>query len=446
MQEAERLPASFLQEELFTSVDDRRSDFSIPVVWRLQGPLRRAVLGEAVTALVERHEALRTTLGQDGDRVHQLVRPPSPVRVEDIAIPRVAARRGSALHRHLVRAADRPFDLDGGPLMQATLLALGPGDHVLVLNLHHAISDAWSTRVLLRDFRSLYAAALASRSPSLRPLPLQFADYAAWERAFRQPMLESFWRAAAPRARSRLDLPVRAAWRPDDGFDTAPLAIPRVPAPDMRRLVANGEQHGAGLGTVLRALVAGALMRHAEDQLTVGVLYANRDRHQLQPLVGFVSDFLPVTIDVSARPSFAELLVRAREAWRSAYDHRMPFGHIRRLWPREGADHPFDVTLNFTPYSSDPVRRAGRGDEALSVVELIGRYMRGVRLDREITPARRLAYVLSTDARGALQGWIAPNNAAFSRPIVAALARQLSGLARWAARHPDRPIADAPEW
>jgi hypothetical protein len=431
------LPASFLQEQLLAAFDPRSSDFGIAIVWRLSGPLDRAALDCALAALATRHEALRTTLRTGPAGSEQLVSPHADLPIASVDL---GGRRRRRFLRTLHRDAERPFDLVRGPLARASLYRLGPRDHVLQLVLHHAVVDGWSTRVLLRDFHRLHAAVSEGRPAQLRDGPLQSGDYAAWERGPHPAPSELFWRQRMASERVPLRLPgerPRAAERP---FDTDPVALAAVPPSTMRALAALGRPREASLGAVLRTALAAALAPFAGDEIAIGVLDANRRRAELQATVGFLADFVPLHVDLTGDPGFAELLRRTTIAWREATAHRIPSGAIDALVSHGRA---FDVTLNVTPHAAAPACRVETPDGPLWITELIGRHMRAVHPLRECSPLPRLAFVCAVDAGGWLRSWVAPNNEALPRQTVELVGRRFTESLRRASVNPFRSVAEA---
>src|SRR3954464_5114260 len=178
-------PTSFAQERLWFI--DRREPgsavYNIPVAWRLGGALEKAALERSLGEIVRRHEALRTTFAQaDGSPV-QVIAPFGgfALPVEDLS-GLGQADREAAVRRRIGEEVARPFDLAAGPLFRATLLRLGAKDHVLLLSMHHIVSDGWSMGVLYRELSALYEAYREGRESPLTELPVQYADYAVWQR------------------------------------------------------------------------------------------------------------------------------------------------------------------------------------------------------------------------------------------------------------------------
>ena len=181
------IPLSYAQERLWflDQLEPGTAFYNIPGAARLQGKLSIPVLAAALDEIVRRHESLRTTFGDQAGRPFQIVSPPAPVflPLADLAgLP--AARRDAELQRLALQETRRPFDLARGPLLRVLLLAAGPVDHAVVYTTHHILSDGWSAIVFLREVAALYAAFSAGRPSPLPPLPIQYPDYAVWQRSY----------------------------------------------------------------------------------------------------------------------------------------------------------------------------------------------------------------------------------------------------------------------
>ena len=306
--------------------------YNVPIVRRLRGALDRGALAAALAALVERHEALRTIFPAEDGEPRPRALPPGPVRLD--AVDDVAA---------YVR---QPFDLARGPLLRAGLQRVGPDEHILCVVIHHLVADGWSVGVVLRDLTTLYRARAGGQDAVLPALPIRFADHARWERA----------RLADGRAERELGF-----WRSQLGGVPSLVALPddypRITGPErpprgrrVRTLPAGLSRQLAGVCRRLRAttfmvlvtafeVVLGA--RFGRDDFAVAVPMANRDRAELDDLVGFVANIVALRADLSGGPGFAELVARTRERVLSAHDHRrFPFESVvDALVPGQATSH-----------------------------------------------------------------------------------------------------------
>ncbi|HEY4575612.1 MAG TPA: condensation domain-containing protein, partial [Thermoanaerobaculia bacterium] len=344
-------PLSFSQERLWflQRLAPESSAYNVPGALRLRGPLRPGVLARALAEIVHRHEALRTVLreGAGGVPVQVVLPPPA------VPLPVVDLRAEGEAERLLAQEAARPFDLAAGPLVRALLLRLGEEEHLLAVVMHHAVSDAWSLGILLRELTALYAAFAAGASSPLPALPLQYADYARWQREqLAGERLESelaHWRRALAGAPETLDLPVdrpRPA-APTNAAGRQPVALPPALAAGLRALA---RRQGWTPFMVLLAAFDALLARLTDQRdLVVGVPVANRNRLETEGVIGFFTNTLALRLDLAGDPSFRALARRARAAALAAYAHQdLPLERlVEELAPRrQSGVHPlFQVLL-----------------------------------------------------------------------------------------------------
>ncbi len=345
------LPLSFAQERLWflDQLEPGRPAYNMGMALRLRGPLDVAALVAGQAAAVARHETLRTTFGEAGGRpVAVIAPPPRRAALDDQRAPggcgpalvdlhRIApALREREARRLAGIEAARPFDLARGPLARAVLLALAPGDHVALFTLHHAVADAWSLGILVRELTALYGA-FARRLPAaaagLPPLPVQYADFAVWQRAWLAgAVLErqlAYWRRALAGAPPVLPLPLDRPRPPvaTGRGGSVPMALP---AELSRRWRALGRAHEATLFMTLLAAFSALLARLAgAEDVVVGTPVAGRDRLETEGLIGFFVNTLALRTDLSGDPDLAALLARVRESTLGAYAHQeLPFERL----------------------------------------------------------------------------------------------------------------------
>jgi amino acid adenylation domain-containing protein len=341
-------PLSFAQERLWLleQIDPGSPAYNAPVALRLGGALDAEALDRALVALAARHEALRTSFAAvEGGAVQQVGPAPRRVlQVEDLAGLGDGARMDVA-RRRVREEAVRPFDLARGPLLRATLLRLAPDDHVLALNLHHAATDGWSMGVLFRELGVLYAAFARGEAAALPELPLQYADYAVWQRGTLagerlQAQLE-WWRGRLAGAPAVLELPSDRPRPAVRGTGGARVRT-RLPREALDRLQALANEQGATLYMVLLAAFQAVLARWSgEDDFVVGTPVAGRSRAELAGLIGFFANTLALRADVSGNPVFRALVGRVREATLGAFDHQeLPFERlVAELRPERSLSH-----------------------------------------------------------------------------------------------------------
>ncbi len=331
------MPLSSAQEGLWLA--DRLAPglpvYNVPLALRLSGDLDRALLEAALNAVVRRHEALRTTFHEAAGRPVQIIAPfePRPLPVVDLgALPE--ASREEESRRQLRREALLPFDLAAGPLLRARLFGLGEGEHVLLLATHHIVSDGWSLDVLAGDLGAFYAAAFRDlRPPMLPALPIQYADYAAWQRQWLSgetlASLVSWWRAELAGAPTVLEVPADRP-RPAAQSHRGSLMHSTLPADAAAAVRGFARREGATLFMTLLAAFQALLHRlTGQGDLLVGSPVANRDRPETRGLVGLFVNTLVLRGRFSSDGSFRGAVAAARRAALGAYAHQeLPFDQL----------------------------------------------------------------------------------------------------------------------
>ncbi len=341
------LPASFAQERLWFldqlghlgDPGDASAAYNIPAGLRLRGPLSVPSLTAALAGLARRHEALRTTFAlRDEERVVQVVAPSLDIPLPVIHLSEAEARRVAAAE------AARPFDLARGPLLRALLLRTGAEEHLLILVMHHIVSDGWSMGVLLRELARLYGGA------SLPPLAVQYADYAAWQRGWLQgePLRRQldFWRGRLAGLPPLLELPADRPRPPIQGTRGGRVDL----ALDLDGLDGLCRARGVTLFMALLAGVQALLGRiTGREDPPVGTPIANRQRSETEAVVGLFVNTLALPADLAGDPTFSDLLARVRETTLDAYAHQdLPFEKlVEELRPERDLSHApvFQVML-----------------------------------------------------------------------------------------------------
>ncbi|HEX8273216.1 MAG TPA: amino acid adenylation domain-containing protein [Longimicrobiaceae bacterium] len=342
------LPLSFAQERLWVidRMDPGGSAYNMPFTLRLRGELDEDALRAALDALVERHESLRTVFPAAEGRPVQLVRPAGGAPFRRESLDGVPAEEREA--RALAAAAEeswRPFDLAEGPLFRAALFRVAADDHVLVLAQHHAVTDGWSMGVLFRELSALYSALVRGEPSPLAPLPLQYADFAVWQRGWLAgETLErqvAFWRRTLAGAPPLLELPTD---RPRPAVQTTRGGAHRfrLPAATLDALRAVSRAEGATLFMTALAGFQLLLARYSrQDDLVVGTPIAGRTHEALEGMVGMFVNTLALRAELGGDPAFRELLGRVRETTLGAYAHQdLPFEKlVDELQPRRETGH-----------------------------------------------------------------------------------------------------------
>jgi amino acid adenylation domain-containing protein len=335
-EESATAPLSFAQQRLWFlhQLDPAAEAYQAPGALRLRGPLNEAALERALGEIVRRHEALRTVFRVEGSAPVQVVLPPPAARlpVADLAALPKGAREREAT-RLLAREARRPFALERGPLARFLLLRLGREDRLLVMVMHHVVSDAWSLGVLVRELTALYAAFTAGEPSPLPELPVQYPDFARWQRRWLAgETLErevAHWRRALAGAPESLELPYDRPPGPATGTrgGRRPFELPAGLYGGLLELARrDGWTPFMALLAGFQALLARLAHDDGQEDVVVGSPVANRNRLELEGLIGFFTNTLALRLDLSGDPSFWELGRRVRAVALDAYSHQdVPF-------------------------------------------------------------------------------------------------------------------------
>ncbi|GGV68742.1 hypothetical protein GCM10010277_78250 [Streptomyces longisporoflavus] len=452
------LPLSYAQQRLWfiSRWEETGAGYNLPLALRLSGPLDRAALEQALCDVTDRHESLRTVFAERDDQPVQTVLAPEAGRPRLLYREVPEAGIGAAIRA----AADHRFDLSAHPPLLAHLFRTDEGrtgggrtgegrtgeeEHVLLLVFHHIVCDGWSLGPLLRDLSTAYAARTRGADPAMDELPVQYADYALWQRDLLGSADDptSMLSRQLDHWRTRLaDLPVELTLPTDrprpERSDYAGGAVDLDWDADLhRKLLAIAREHGCTVFMVLQAACAALLSRlGAGTDIPLGTPVAGRTDDAVDDVVGFFVNTVVLRTDVSADPTFAELLRRVRATDLAAYEHQeVPFERLVEEVnpPRSPGRHPlFQVMVQLQHASAGP-RFAGLRTTELEVAST------AAKCDLVIDVEERL------DAGGApagLAGALTYSTALFDAATGERLAEGLHSLLTQAAEDPDRRIAD----
>jgi amino acid adenylation domain-containing protein len=330
------LPLSFAQQRLWfiDQLEPGLSAYNVPLAICLTGPLDVAALEQSLNEIIRRHEALRTTFPALNGQPRQLIAPARTLALLVIDLQSLpATERDGVAQRLIAEEAHTPFELAHGPLLRVVLLRSDAEGHVLLLTMHHIISDDWSVGVLFEELGSLYAAFSHGKPSPLLELPFQYADYAVWQRQWLQgEALEcqlTHWKKALEGAPAVLELPTGRPRPPVQDFrgSSHPQVLAR---PLTAALTALGHQEGSTLFMTLLAAFQILLHRWTgQNDFVVGTDVANRNQVEIEGLIGFFVNHLVLRADLSGNPSFRQFLRRVREAAVEAYAHQdLPFDKL----------------------------------------------------------------------------------------------------------------------
>ena len=356
-QRPERLPLSNVQERIWflDRLEGSSAEYNMAEAVRLRGELNLSALDLAVNALVERHESLRTRFGDANGQPFQIIDPAvhRPLDVEDLSCIAESTRE-TALAAVVRREAEQRFDLKTGPLFCVKLVRLGESDHVFVWSCHHTVSDGWSVALFNREIALLYEAFCAGRQSPLDPLPLQYADYALWQReqlgSAESRSLLNYWReqlANGPTLELPIDRPRPA--QPTHKAAHCSLLLPRQLTSELKSL--SQEENCTVFMSFLAAFKL-LLARHSgQEDISLGIPAVNRRRVEIEGLIGCFLNTLVLRTDLSGNITFRELMRRVRTVTLGAYAHAdLPFEKlVAELQPdRDLSRTPFfQVFLNF---------------------------------------------------------------------------------------------------
>lgn len=426
---------SFAQERIsFMARLETGPLWHVPQVWRLRGPLDVAALRASVHAIIERHESLRTTFHDHEHgpvaRVHAHV-PGEPFEL----VERVAGETWPEpeFHAAIEAACTRPFYLDRGPLLRVVVLRVTALDHVLAVTMHHIVCDAWSLGVFQRELKAGYATAVTGVSPRIDPLPIQYHDYASWQRRMLHgdalARLVGHWRERLEGAPSLLQLPLdhpRPMIRSYRGA-RHPLRLSGGVVAELARL---GRAEGATLFMVLLATFEVLLRRlTGADDLVVGVPVGSRTHPRLEELIGPILDTLPVRSVLDGRRSFRTAVARVRNDVLEALDHReLPFERIvEAIGPTRSPSYSpvFQVMFELAPAQPDSP------------------LLHGLEVETIEHPVRATEYDLTMawveDGAG-LRGALEYDSELFDPATIARFAERWDHLVRAVLRDPELPL------
>ena len=329
----QQAPLSFAQQRLWflDQFSPGSCAYNVPRVFRLNGHLDLAALQHALDGLVERHEILRTIFKLIGTEPVQVVQPPAavPLRILDLAeLPE--AEKQSKADAEIRDEVRRPFNLVSDLMLRATLIRLATDEHILVLMSHHIASDGWSKSIMFRELADFYNAAVTKISATMAELPIQYSDFASWQRTWvqgaRLRMQSEYWKHQLEGAPALLELPTDYARPAVQGFEGT-TECRFFPERLLRELKALSQREGATLFMTLFASYLVMLARYSgQDDIVVGTPIAGRVREQAEPLIGDFVNMLAVRTDLSGDPSFRELLDRVKKTALDAYEHQdLPF-------------------------------------------------------------------------------------------------------------------------
>ena len=377
-------PLSFAQERLWflDQLEPGNPAYSISAAYRVTGRLNVTALEQSLDEIVRRHEILRTTFPVVNGQPVQVISPDI-----DLTLPIVDLRelpeteREAEAQRRATEEAQQPFDLARGPLLRVKLLRLSEDEHVFLLTMHHIVSDDWSLGVFMRELTALYEAFSTGKLSPLPELPIQYADFAFWQRRWLQgEMLESqlnYWKQQLGDSLSVLQLPTDRPRPPVQTYRGARQSL-ELPKNLSDALEALSQREGITLFVTLLAAFKTLLYRYTcQEDIIVGSPIANRNRSEIEGLIGFFANALAMRTNLSGNPSFRELLGRVREVTLGAYAHQdLPFEKlVEELQPERDLSRTplFQVYFNMVNLDNR-LEMSGLTVEPFSILEILSMF------------------------------------------------------------------------
>jgi len=341
-------PLSFAQERIWflAQLEPDNPFYNLPGAVQLSGSLNLAVLEQSLKEIIRRHGALRTTFPVVEGQPMQAIAPTGDLTLTIVNLRELPKSQWDSQIQQLAsEEAKRPFDLNCLPLQRFTILQFSDRDFVLLFTRHHIISDKWSMNVFVRELTALYQAFCGGKPSSLTELPIQYADFAVWQRQWLQGEVLasqlSYWKRQLEGAPAVLALPTDRTRPAIQSFRGAmqPLTLPQSLTEALKHL---GQQEEVTLFMVLLAAFKALLYYYADQEdILVGSPVANRNRVELEGLIGFFVNTLVMRTDLSGSPSFRTLLSRVREVVLEAYAHQdLPFERlVKELQPERNLSY-----------------------------------------------------------------------------------------------------------
>jgi amino acid adenylation domain-containing protein len=430
------IPLSFAQQRLWMleQLDPHSALYSISTAVAIDGPLEMEALQQALTYLVARHESLRTTFHLAATQPVQRIISPFDVEVPLTDLRHLSSEQQAQQVQQLIKQEySYGFHLDRGPLFQVQVLQLGPTQYLLAFTMHHIISDAWSIAIFVRELLACYRMFQHGDSPQLLPLPIQYADYAHWQRQWLQgealKELQAYWREQLCEPLPPLELPTDRPRPILQSFVGAQYAV-SLPPKLTYALRQMSQQEGVSLFMTLLASFQVLLSRYSgQTDVIVGTPIANRTQIQIERLIGCFINTLALRVDLAASPTFRELLQQVREVTLEAYAHQdLPFEQL------------VEEVQTGRDLSRNPIFQVMFILQNASEIDLTvpGLNIQIVPVD---TGTAKFDLTLSLEEKeNGLQGWFEYNTHLFDTATIVRLASHFQTLLTSICAYPDRAI------
>lgn len=431
------LPTSFEQHGLWliNRLEPLSHLYNLPFALRLKGHLNITALEHCLATLIERHESLRTIFKAHNGQPRQVISPSANIELVKHDLRHLPeTEREAEAHRLAVEEAQEPFDLEHGPLLRTVLLQLGDEDYTLLFGMHHIITDGWSLEVLAREVGILYEAYSRGLSPKLPELPVQYADYAVWQReSLRGERLDrqlSYWRHQLDGMQT-LRLPTQRTLARTNLGASNNIHLSSSLAASLRAL---SRREGVTLFITLLTAFNALLYRYTgQEDIVVGSPMANRGRREVEGLIGYFVNMVPLRTDLSGNPTFRDLLSRVRQTTLGAYAHQnVPLQKLLKelhLEREAGRAIPFPAVfvLQNTPMS--PFKLA---DVTISAVDIF----------KQTTPAD--LYFAATEMSDGIIAGFKYSVDLFDGKMIARMLANVAGLLETVVAQPECRLLEIP--
>ncbi|WP_085694735.1 MULTISPECIES: non-ribosomal peptide synthetase [unclassified Pseudomonas] len=434
---SDQFSTSFAQQRLWflEQYEPGTGLYNIPAACRIEGPLRLDALEHSLNAVIARHEALRTRFDVADDLPVQVIEHHAPVRIECIDLQALHDRH-LTLQQYIDEEAAKPFDLAQAPLIRASAIRVGPHEHILLLTLHHIVSDGWSMTLLLNELSALYNARLRGDDPVLPELEVHYADYAHWQRDWLQgETLQAqldYWASRLEGAPGVLELPSDRPRPPrlDHAGERVHFELPRDLTERLQQL---SQRHQATLFATLLCAFNSLLFRVSNQaDISVGYPVANRNDAQTQALIGFFVNTLVFRSQVGAGQPFADYLKQAQSRLLDADEHQdVPFERlVEALCPTRELNHSPLFQVMFSFFNQDIAQALTLDATTASVLPQNSRF---AKFDLSLEMHMR---------DGVLGGFFEYRTALYDRDSIERLSSYLHVLLASIIADPGRPIGD----
>ena len=437
---AETFPVSFAQQRLWflSQLEPDNPSYNLPQILRLKGELNVDALEQTINAIIARHESLRTTFKEvDGEPV-QIVANVHKIKLGFVDLKKLSeSEREDEARRLAVAEARRPFDLSRDYPLRAVLVRLDYDAHWLLLTMHHIVSDGWSLGIFTRELSNIYDALATNENINLSELPIQYADFAEWQREWLQgEVLEEhldYWLKSLAGAPAMLKLPTDHPRPAQQSFKGASVALKLSPQLS-QSLVDLSQRQGVTLFMTTLAAFQTLLFRYTgQEDIVIGTPIAGRNREEIEGLIGFFVNTLALRTNVSGNPTFRELLERVKEIALGAYAHQdLPFEKlVEELNPERDVSHSpvFQVMFGMQNVPRDAPALNGLSITRVSLPSVTAKF--------------DLTLFISETATG-LNCWLEYNTDLFEEATVSRMLRHFEHLLEAVVADPDRSILRLP--